>query len=116
MQSTWKCLGASSSNGSPESYEDRLYKNVDFLNAIDKFDKNIVKAKDLKDKSVPCFDLGLDDNVQTQTHHKRNPLLPTTKHTKDSLYMDVETEADLKVWIHLVNLRQAADDDDTDKN
>lgn len=47
----------------------QILRESDFLNVIDEFENDITKAKDLK----PSFDLGFDDELETQTHPNLTP-------------------------------------------
>lgn len=93
---------ASSSNLATESQEDRFFKSLKILNAYEEFEKDMVK-----DKTVPRFDLRLDDEAHTQGLAQREPI-STTQSNKDNLYADDETEDLVHSTVNLVQLQQTA--------
>lgn len=94
---------ASSFNAPTDSQEDIFFESDEVLNAIDEFTKTLHKARDLKDKIIPSFDLGVDDEAQTQGGPASAP--PSTKH---DVYMDKETEDIVQDALDLVNFKEVA--------
>ncbi|KAI5681151.1 hypothetical protein M9H77_02378 [Catharanthus roseus] len=114
-----KHASLSSSTTQSESQDDKFYKNLDFLNIIDEFEKNMVKAKDLKDKTMPSFNLGLDDDFETQARPTllQQQLIAPQKQRRNSVYADTKIEDVVLASIELVNLQKGPEkEDDIDKH
>lgn len=66
VQKEQERAAASSFNAPIASREDKFFGSTEVLNAIDEFEKIVHKARDVKDKIIPSFDLGVDNEVQTK--------------------------------------------------
>lgn len=69
LSSGGQCVGPIIIKGTIQESIRQILRESDFLNVIDEFENDITKAKDLK----PSFDLGFDDELETQAHPNLTP-------------------------------------------